>query len=263
MIRVPSQDGTLIGAHVGGSGPPLLLVHGATADHSTTWRIVGPMFEQRFTVYRMDRRGRSSSGDADSYSVEREFEDVAAVVETIGEPVFAVGHSYGAQVILGALPSTPLIRKFVHYEGGIPAVYPTPVVIIDRVQKFIDEGNRQAALVTLFHDLLGMDVDEFRAATGEEAWSARLRNVHTLPRELRGENDFDITAVEHELRKVEIPILLLIGGDSPKELVAPSERLAAILPNSRIEAIAGESHAAMVGSPTVFVEVINRFFDER
>jgi pimeloyl-ACP methyl ester carboxylesterase len=107
MIRVPSQDGTLIGAHVGGSGPPLLLVHGTTADHSTTWRIVGPMLEQRFTVYRMDRRGRSSSGDADSYSVEREFEYVAAVVETIvslGEMEL----QKRAPVLSSELPSTSI-----------------------------------------------------------------------------------------------------------------------------------------------------------
>lgn len=219
------------------------------------------MFEQRFTVYRMDRRGRGESGDADNYSIEREFEDVAALVDAIGR-VLVVGHSYGAGVTLGALLLTPNIKKFVHYEGGIPAAYPTPVPIIDRIQRLIDDGDRQAALETLFREIVGIDPDEFRAASGEEAWAARLRNVHTLPRELRAENDYDIAAIEDRLRKVEIPILLLLGRESPRELVEPSERLVPILPKSRTEKIDGESHAAMLGSPAAFVEIVNRFFDE-
>jgi pimeloyl-ACP methyl ester carboxylesterase len=221
------------------------------------------MFEQRFTVYRMDRRGRGGSGDGDVYSIEREFEDVAAFVDAIGGPVFALGHSYGAQVTLGALLLTRNIRKFVHYEGGIPAVYPTPVRTIDHIQALIDNGDREGALTILFRDIVGIDPAEFRAATGEEAWTARLRNVHTLPRELRAENDFDISTIENRLRKVDVPILLLLGGESPRELVEPSERLAAILPNTRFEKIDGESHAAMVGSPAAFVEVVNRFLDEK
>lgn len=262
LLHVKSQDGTRIAAHIGGAGPPLLLVHGATADHSTTWQFVGPMFEERFTVYRMDRRGRGQSGDGDDYSIEREFEDVSALVASIGDSVLVVGHSYGAEVVLGALLLTRNIKKFVHYEGGIPAVYPTPVPTIDHIQGLIDKGDRQAALATLYRDILGIDPDEFRAVSGEEAWAARLRNVHTLPRELQAENDFDITAIEDRLRKIEVPVLLLLGGESPRELVEPSERLAAILPTSRIEKIAGESHAAMFGSPSAFVEIVNRFFDE-
>lgn len=258
-----SPDGTSIAAHIGGSGPPLLLVHGATADHSTTWQMVGPMFEERFTVYRMDRRGRSDSGDRDPYSIEREFEDVVALVDAIGEAVFAVGHSYGAGVTLGALPLTRNISKFVHYEGGIPAVYPTPVKTIEHMQMLIENGDRQAALATLLKDVVGIDPDQFRAISGEEAWAARLRNVHTLTRELRAENDFDIASIEDRLRRVETSTLLLIGGESPRELVEPSERLAAILPNSRVQGIDGEGHAAMFGSPDAFVEIVQRFFDER
>ncbi|MGH2756513.1 MAG: alpha/beta fold hydrolase, partial [Actinomycetota bacterium] len=68
--------------------------------------------------------------------------------------------------------------------------------------------------------------------------------------------------IEDRLRKVDVPILLLLGGDSPPELVEPSTRLAAILPTSRVEKIDGESHAAMFGSPGTFVEIVNRFFDE-
>lgn len=221
------------------------------------------MFEQRFTVYRMDRRGRGESGDGDDYSIEREFEDVSALVEAIGDPVLVVGHSYGAEVTLGALLLTPNIKKFVHYEGGIPAVYPTPARHIDHIQALIDNGDREAALATLFRDIVGIDPDEFRTVSGEEAWAARLRNVHTLPRELRAENDFDVTAIEDRLRKVDTPILLLLGGESPRGLVEPSERLAVILPTSRVENLAGEGHAAMFGSPGAFVEIVNRFFDEK
>jgi pimeloyl-ACP methyl ester carboxylesterase len=263
LLHVESNDGTHIAAHIGGAGPPLLLVHGATADHSTTWRFVGPMFEQRFTVYRMDRRGRGESGDGGEYSIEREFEGVAAMVDAIGDPVLVVAHSYGAGVTLGALLLTPNIKRFVHYEGGIPAAYPTPVPTIDRIQGLIDKGDRQAAVATLFRDIVGIDPDEFRAVSGEEAWAARLRNVHTLPRELRAENDFDIAPIADRLREVETPILLLLGGESPRELVEPSERLASVLPKSRIAKIDGEGHAAMYGSPGAFVEIVNRFFDKR
>jgi pimeloyl-ACP methyl ester carboxylesterase len=262
LLTVNSGDGTRIAAHVSGSGPSLLLVHGATADHSTTWQRVLSKFEQRFTVYRMDRRGRGNSGDEHDYAIEREFEDVAALVDAIGGPVLVVGHSYGAEVALGALLLTTNIKSFVHYEGGIPAVYPTPAQTIDDIQRLIDEGDRDTALAILYRDILGMDPDEFRAASGEAAWAARLRNVHTLPRELRAENDFDISRIENRLRRIEVPVLLLLGGESPRELVEPSERLAALLPNCRVEGIDGEAHAAMFGSPAAFVEIVTRFFDE-
>ena len=78
-----SNDGTPIAYRRSGEGPPLVLVHGAAADHGR-WRPVLPAFEERFTVYATDRRGRGGSGDGDDYAIEREFEDVAAVVKSIG-----------------------------------------------------------------------------------------------------------------------------------------------------------------------------------
>src|ERR671913_1467382 len=79
----------------GGEGPPLVLVHGTAADHSR-WAPVLPAFEQHFSICAVDRRGRGGSGDSEDYALEREFEDIAAVVDSIGEPVFLLGHSYGA-----------------------------------------------------------------------------------------------------------------------------------------------------------------------
>src|SRR5437667_5494724 len=101
MRTIASNDGTSIAFTRGGTGRPLVLVHGTTADH-TRWMPLLPELEARFTVYAVDRRGRGGSGDAEDYSIEREFDDVAAVVDAIAEPVFLLGHSYGAVCALEA-----------------------------------------------------------------------------------------------------------------------------------------------------------------
>ena len=94
-LVVRSRDDTPIAVFSSGEGPPLVLVHGATADH-TAFRVVGPMLGTTFTVHAIDRRGRGASGDGvGPYSIEREFEDVAAVAETLaassGGPVTCSG----------------------------------------------------------------------------------------------------------------------------------------------------------------------------
>lgn len=81
-----SEDGTLIGYWRTGEGPPLVLVHGTSADH-TRWDPALPTLEEHFTVYAMDRRGRGGSGDAAAYSLEREVEDVVTLIDSIGAPV--------------------------------------------------------------------------------------------------------------------------------------------------------------------------------
>ena len=97
METVTTRDGTPIAYERGGDGPPLVLVHGTTADHST-WEHVLPELQQHFTIYAIDRRGRGESGggDGSAYDIEREFEDVVAVIDSIGVTVGLLEHSYGA-----------------------------------------------------------------------------------------------------------------------------------------------------------------------
>jgi pimeloyl-ACP methyl ester carboxylesterase len=115
MLTVVSRDGTEIAAWRSGSGPPLVLVHGGTTDH-TNWDGVVSELGRHFTVYAMDRRGRGGSGDAPTYAVEREFEDVATIVDRLGGPVHLMGHSYGALCALEATRLTSNIAKLVLYE---------------------------------------------------------------------------------------------------------------------------------------------------
>src|SRR5581483_11512741 len=112
LLRVSSPDGARLAVWRSGEGPPLVLVHGTTVSHSD-WLPVLPALRRQFTVYAMDRRGIGASEDAEPYALEREFEDVAAVVESVGEPVFLLGHSFGALCSLEAALRTKNIRKLV------------------------------------------------------------------------------------------------------------------------------------------------------
>src|SRR3954451_21108807 len=112
---VMTEGGTPVAYWRYGKGPPLVLVHGTAADHSR-WSPVLPALEERFTVYAVDRRGRGGSGDADDYAVEREFEDVAAVVDSLGEPVNLLGQSHGGLCALEAALLSSGIRALVLYE---------------------------------------------------------------------------------------------------------------------------------------------------
>src|SRR3712207_3567570 len=144
-----SKDGTPIAYWRSGEGPPLVLVHGTAADHGR-WAPILPAFEQRFTVCAVDRRGRGGSGDSDAYSLEREFEDVAAVVDSLGEPVNLLGHSYGALCALEATLLTRNVRKLVLYDPGIEVagqeIYPPEV--IDRLEALLEVDDRDGIVVT-------------------------------------------------------------------------------------------------------------------
>jgi pimeloyl-ACP methyl ester carboxylesterase len=92
LIAVTSKDGTRIGVECAGSGPTLLFVHGGVGDR-TRWTPMFPLLASRFTTCARDRRGRGASGDSAEYSLAKEAEDVAAVVNSRVGPVFVFGHS--------------------------------------------------------------------------------------------------------------------------------------------------------------------------
>ena len=127
--------------------PPLLLVHGATADH-TTWRAAGPRLAASRRTFAMDRRGRGDSGDGSTYSIELEFGDGAAAAEagaraTGSAAVDVAGPSYGGRCALGASLRTPSIRRVVVYEGAPvpPGMTYRPPGMIEAVRAALDRGD--------------------------------------------------------------------------------------------------------------------------
>ena len=121
MERLTTPAGTTVSYDRGGSGPPLVLSHGAFSDHHTNWEFVKPTLRIDFTVYAVARRGRGETDRTEGHTLEDEVADLVAVIESVGDPVFLLGHSYGAQCALAAAHRLPgRVRKLVLYEPWPP-----------------------------------------------------------------------------------------------------------------------------------------------
>lgn len=121
MKKVKSSDGTLIAYEKTGNGSPLVLLPAGGGNDHNRWELGGvrKTFAGQFTTYAVDTRRLGQSGDADDYSLEREFEDVATVVDSINEPANLLGHSFGALLALNAALLTDNLRTLILYEPPI------------------------------------------------------------------------------------------------------------------------------------------------
>ncbi len=257
MELFTSQDGTTIGCHQTGAGPPLLLVHGTTADHGR-WDGVTPAFAPHFTVYAMDRRGRGASGDGDDYHVRREAEDVAAVIDGIGGSVRVVAHSYGAVCALEATRLTDGIERLVLYEPPIPTGLPMyPPDFPARMQNLIDADRDEAALVAFFREVVGMPDDEMTHYRSLPAWQTRIELAPTIPRELAIDRSY--TFEPSAFTDVLVPTLLLLGSDSPPLFQRAVAAAHEAIPDSSVVTLEGQQHIAMDTSPDLFINTVMVF----
>jgi pimeloyl-ACP methyl ester carboxylesterase len=157
MQRIPSPAGATVSYHQYGSGPPLFLVHGVFSDHKTNWAFVKPLFETQFTVYAIARRGRGATDATTGHSLEDESRDVVTVMQSIGDPVFLLGHSYGAQTALAAAALVPdRVRKLVLYEPAWPCVVEKEA--LTRLEALAQAGDWEGFAVAFFHDQLSIPV---------------------------------------------------------------------------------------------------------
>jgi pimeloyl-ACP methyl ester carboxylesterase len=257
MGHVTSADGTRIAYHQSGSGPPLVLVHGTTADHSR-WAGVSPALEPHFTVYAVDRRGRGGSGDGPTYHLLLESEDIAAVVEGIGGPVDVMGHSYGAICCLEAAVLSEGVRRLVLYEPPLPVgIELAPPGVSERVQALVDQGEREEALLLFFREVVRMPEPELAVMRALPVWQKRVALARTIPRELGLEEHYRFDA--DRVGGCRAPTLLLLGGDSPPSARKATEVLDRALPDSRVVVLPGQQHVAMDTDPETFLRKVLGF----
>lgn len=260
--RVVSVDGTEIVYFTTGDGPPLLLVHGTTADH-TRWAPLLPYLERHATIHGMDRRGRGASGDASEYALEREFEDVATVIEDVADhaaaPVDVYGHSYGALCSLGAATLTTRIRKLVVYEPpGRRVVGHSPKDVHERIERLIADGDREGALTTFLREIVRMPEEQLEPYRAQPSWEARIAAAHTIVREEVAPAEFNPDRV----RALTVPTLMIVGGDSDQWMRKDADAIVAALPDVRVIELPGQQHVADVLIPEVFARHVVDFLGD-
>lgn len=243
-------------------GPPVLLIHGTTADH-TTFRTVGPMLGTTFDVYAMDRRGRGKSGDTLPYSIVREFEDAVAVADALsgarGTPVDVIGHSYGGRTVLGASLRTDAIARVVCYEGAPspPGASYHPPGIEARLRERLDDGDGDGALTLFMAEVVGLSPEALASYRANPVWPTRAAAAGTILRELEAE--LEPAASLEALGAVRQPVLQILGSASLPVFHDATVALDARLTDGRVVIIDGARHAAHHTHPEAFIVAVRAF----
>jgi pimeloyl-ACP methyl ester carboxylesterase len=253
--RITTPAGVAVSWDRWGSGPALVLVHGAFSDHDSNWEFVRPLLEKHFTIHAVARRGRGDTAATAGHGLEDEGRDVAAVIRSIGEPVFLLGHSYGAHTALLATAEDPSrVRRLVLYEPAWPHLVSQDAM--RPLEELARAGNWDGLCVTFFRDLLRVPAVEVEALRASELWAPILRDAEASLGDLRAISRYDFRA--GRFRGLRVPVLLQIGTESPRDLYV-TDALAAVLPDVRIAELAGQAHEGMTTAPEMYAEAVTRF----
>jgi pimeloyl-ACP methyl ester carboxylesterase len=255
---VTSPDGTEIGLLTAGAGRPLLLVHGGLAT-AADWGPMWPRLTARHQVTALDRRGRGASGDTPPYALAREFEDVTAVTAHLaaaaGGPVDVLGHSFGALCALGAAAAGAPVRRLALYEPTGPATVPEDW---RRRARELAADQPGPVLASFLTEIIGMAPEQARALRDAPGGRDVLPVVAaTLSREADALAGADLAGLA---AAVTVPVLLLLGADSPAWAAAVTRTLKAALPVAAISRLPGCGHQAIYTAPGRVAAAAGDFF---
>lgn len=264
MNTVQSKDGTTIAFDRSGQGPALVLVDGALCH-----RGFGPMpsiaklLAPHFTVFHFDRRGRGESRDTSPYGVEREVEDIAALIDEAGGSAHVFGTSSGAALALEAAARLKGITKVALYEA--PFFFddvhpPRPDGYLAKMTALIAQDRRGDAL-KLFMRTVGTPAIFVGAMRFTPMWPKLKRVAHTLPYDLTIVSDMRAGEPLSARRwgSVTMPALTMVGGKSPEWWQKAMKELSEVLPNAQHVTLAGQTHMV---KPAVLTPVLIEFFSK-
>ncbi|HJQ61130.1 MAG TPA: alpha/beta hydrolase [Vineibacter sp.] len=255
MHRLTSPAGITVSYDRYGSGSPLVLVHGSFSDQLTNWEFVKPLFETQFAVHAIARRGRGETDATTGHSIEDEGEDVVALLQSIGEPAFLLGHSYGAHAALAAATSAPdRVSKLVLYEAASPSIVPSAAMA--RLEALARAGDWDGVAVAFFRDQLSVPVKDLEELRSTALWPPIIADATASLNDLRALSRYAFRA--ERFRGLRLPTMLQIGSESPRALYV-TDALAAVLPDVRIESLAGQAHEGMTTAPEMYAAAVSRF----
>jgi pimeloyl-ACP methyl ester carboxylesterase len=257
VFQVPSKDGTLIAVECAGAGPTLIMVHGGIGDR-TRWTPMFPLLSADFTVCAMDRRGHGASGDSRDYSLQKEAEDVASVVDSRSGTVFVLGHSYGGVAALESTFLTHRISKLILYEPPLQEPIDRDLAVAEKMDRMIKDGAREQAVVMFLMEVVQQSSSEVALMKSRPAWPELVATIDSQPRQMRALAAYRFDA--QRMRTVPIPTLLLIGSNTNSPYAKQAiDSLLMSLPHPTRVVLKGQQHNAMDSAREVLAKAIRTF----
>ena len=247
MRTVNSKDGTSIAFDQLGQGSTIILVAGATATRLAETSLAVALAPQ-FTVFAYDRRGRGDSGDTSPYAVEREVEDIDALITEAGGSAFVFGHSSGAVLALEAARQLKgRIEKLAMYEPPFiidDSRPPIPQDYVPHLNKLIAEGHRSEAVEYFMRDAMLVPAEMVAQMQSTPMWPQIEEVAHTIAYDgaIMGNTMSGNPATLKKWASVTVPTLVMVGGASPAFFHNGAQTLVDILPNAKSRILRGQDH---------------------
>ncbi|MBA3678168.1 MAG: alpha/beta hydrolase [Sphingosinicella sp.] len=243
MQHVSSQDGTQLAYDRVGSGPPVILVGGALSDRNGSAKLA-QLLAPHFTVISYDRRGRGDSGDTPPYSVDREIEDLAALIAKMGGSAAVFGMSSGAVLALKAADAGLPITYLALYEppfvddgsGTAP-----PKDAATKLTEMVAAGRRGDAVEYFMIKVVGAPQADVARMTKSPMWAMQEQLAHTLAYDVILLGNWAVPSAD--ISDVAVPALVMGGESSPPKLRHAAAAVAAALPQARRHILKGQTHA--------------------
>jgi pimeloyl-ACP methyl ester carboxylesterase len=258
MESVTSADGTRIAYERHGDGQPLVLVHGGSKPQY--WMPVVPRLADEYAVVVPHRRGHGESGENGSYGLEKEVEDISAVLDAIdGDPAL-FGHSFGGLVALETARFTPVDRLVAYEPGVLVDEYREQADLAAKMQAELDAGDPVEATKVYVREVIhGGDVDDLDAwLEAWPPWPGLADIAENITRMNRAIESYRLP----ETLDIEAPTLLLTGTEGPPHLRESVREVHAALPDSRLVEFDGVSHAGPVEAPDRVLGAVRGFVED-
>jgi len=255
METVTSKDGTALAFDRLGQGPPVVLVCGGSVDRMADAAIAQELSSD-FTVLNYDRRGRGDSGDTPPYAIEREVEDIEAVIDAAGGSAHLWGSSSGAVLAMIATASGAQVDKlalweppFILDENARP-----PSDQVEQYERMIAEGRRGDAAEYFMTKVVGMPPEFVADARTQPWWAGQEAVAHTLAYDARIMGDYSIPT--QTAASVKVPTLVLAGGADMPFMRETAQALADAIPDGEVRFLDGQGHNV---DPTVLAPALKEF----
>ena len=256
MNKVHSSDGTTIAFDRLGEGPPVILVCGQSTDRSSNAGVAA-LLAPDFTVFNYDRRGRGDSGDTPPYAVEREVEDIDALIHEAGGSAFVYGMSSGAALALEAAASGLAITKLALWEPPfvLDESRRPPADTARTYTELVSAGRRSDAVEFFMTKVVGLPPEFVAHARTQPFWQAQEALAHTLAYDAMIMGDYSLPT--ERAASVTVPTLVIAGGESFPFMRETARALADVIPDARHRTLEGQEHNV---DPEALAPVLEEFF---